>query len=55
MQDVHQGDTYMYLLNHFNKLSELLIHGLLAVPCRKWQVAGVDEVFWCRLLFFFFC
>ena len=48
------GDAYMYLLDHLNKMSELLIHGLLAVPCGKWQVTSVDEVFWCCLLFLFF-
>ena len=52
MQDVHQGDTYMYLLDHLNKMSELLVYGLLVVPCGKWQVASVDKVLWCRFLFF---
>jgi hypothetical protein len=44
----------MYLFDHLNKMSKLLIHGPLAVPCGKRQVAGVDEVFWCRLHFLFF-
>jgi hypothetical protein len=43
----------MYLLNHLNKMSELLAHGPLAAPYGKRQVVGVDEVFWCRLLFLF--
>jgi len=47
-------NTYMYLLDHLNKMSELLIHGLLAVPCGKRQVAGVNEVLRCCLVFLFF-
>jgi hypothetical protein len=45
MQDVHQGDTYMYLLDHLTKTSELLVHSLLAIPCGKRQVASVDKSF----------
>jgi hypothetical protein len=54
MQDIHQGDTYMYLFDHLNKTSELLVHGLLAVPCGKWRVDGVTKVFLCRFHFLFF-
>jgi len=50
MQGIHQGDAYMYLFDHLNKMSELLVHGLFVVPCGKQQVAGVDKVFWCRHL-----
>ena len=34
----------MYLLDHLNKMSKLLVHGLLAIPCGKRQVAGVDDI-----------
>ena len=41
----------MYFLYHLNKMSELLVHGLLSVSCGEWQVACVDKVLQCRSLF----
>jgi hypothetical protein len=41
----------MYLLDHLNKMIELLVHLHLPVMSRKWQEARINELLWSHFLF----